>query len=32
MGESCNENGALRFHLMEAWEASLRCFGTGHIV
>lgn len=31
MGESSNEKGASRFHLMEACESSLRRLGTDHI-
>ena len=31
MGESRNEEGASRFHLIEACEASLRRLGTDHI-
>ena len=31
MGESSNQKGASRFHLMEACEASLRRLGTDHI-
>lgn len=31
MGEDRNEEGASRFHLIEACEASLRRFGTDHI-